>query len=116
MMDAASDNSIRNGGVAMGMGGAESIDSNLISRLLLVYDTLFLFWCTLLVNLSVISMCSFTLSLDRVDHGVSVCFFTGLDLACDVIVCSFTLPDLLEWGVNECSLSKFVGPGGSWCS
>ena len=43
MMDAASDNSNRNGGAAMGMGGAERISSNLISRLILVSDPLFLF-------------------------------------------------------------------------
>ena len=42
-MAAVSDNSNRNGGAAMGVGGAERIDSNLISRLLLVSDTLLLF-------------------------------------------------------------------------
>ena len=43
MMDAVSDNSNRNGGAAMGVCGSERIDSNLISRLLLVPDTLFIF-------------------------------------------------------------------------
>ena len=43
MMDAASDNSNRNGGAAMGMGGAERISSNLISRLLLVSVDLLVF-------------------------------------------------------------------------
>ena len=42
-MAAAFDNSNQNGGCAMGMGGSERIASNLISRLLLVYDPLFLF-------------------------------------------------------------------------
>ena len=42
-----------NGGASMGMGGTEGIASNLISRLLLVSDTLFLFgissWQTCMV-------------------------------------------------------------------
>ena len=44
MMDAMSDNSIRNGGATMGVGGDERIVSNLIIRLLLVSDPLFLFY------------------------------------------------------------------------
>ena len=51
MMDAASDNSNRNGGAAMGMGEVERIASNLISRLLLVSDNLLLF------RLSVLGEC-----------------------------------------------------------
>ena len=43
MMAAVSDNSNRNGGTAMGVGGTERIASNLISRSLLVSDTLFPF-------------------------------------------------------------------------
>ena len=43
MMDVAFDNSNRNGGSAMGMGGGERIASNLISRLILLSDPLFLF-------------------------------------------------------------------------
>ena len=43
MMAAVSDNSNRNGGAAMGGYGSERIASNLISRLLLVSDPLFLF-------------------------------------------------------------------------
>ena len=42
MMAEVSDNSNRNGGAAMGVGGAERIASNLISRLLLVSYPLFL--------------------------------------------------------------------------
>ena len=38
-----SDNSNRNGGTSMGVGGADRIASNLISRLLLVSDSIFLF-------------------------------------------------------------------------
>ena len=43
MMAAVSDNSNRNGGALMGVGGADKIASNLISRLLLVSDPSFLF-------------------------------------------------------------------------
>ena len=43
-MSGVSDNSNRNGGAAMVEGGAESISSNLISRLLLVSDPLFVFY------------------------------------------------------------------------
>ena len=43
MMDVVSDNSNRNGGAAMGVGRAERIYSNLISRLILVSDTIFFF-------------------------------------------------------------------------
>ena len=43
MMAAVSDNSNRNIGAAMGVGGAERITSNLIRRLLLVSDPFFLF-------------------------------------------------------------------------
>ena len=44
MMAAVSANSSQNGGAAMGVGGAERIFSNLIIRLLLVSDTLLLFF------------------------------------------------------------------------
>ena len=43
MMAAVSDNSNRNGGAAMGVCGSERIAFNLISRLLLVRDPLFIF-------------------------------------------------------------------------
>ena len=43
MMAAVSDNSNRNVGAAMWVGGAERIDSNLIRRLILVSDPLLLF-------------------------------------------------------------------------
>ena len=43
MMAAVSDNSNRNGGAEMGVGGADRIASNLNIRLILVSDTLFLF-------------------------------------------------------------------------
>ena len=43
MLAAVSDNYNRNGGAAMGVGGAERIASNLISRPLLVSDTISLF-------------------------------------------------------------------------
>ena len=43
MMAEASDNSNRNGGVAMGMSGSERISSNLIIRLMLVPYTFLLF-------------------------------------------------------------------------
>ena len=43
MMAVVSDNSNRNGGAALGVGGAERISSNLIRGLLLVSDPLFLF-------------------------------------------------------------------------
>ena len=43
MLAAVSDNSNQNGGTVMGVGGAESISSNLINRLLLISDTLFIF-------------------------------------------------------------------------
>ena len=43
MMVVVSDNSNRNGGAAMGMGGAERIDSNRIRSLLLVTVPLILF-------------------------------------------------------------------------
>ena len=43
MMAVVSNNSNLNGGAAIGVGGAESIDSNLISRLLLVSDPLLIF-------------------------------------------------------------------------
>ena len=43
MMASVSDNSNRNGGATMGVGGAERIASNMISRLILVSDPLFLF-------------------------------------------------------------------------
>ena len=53
MMAAASDNSNWNGGAEMGVGGYESISSNLLNRLLLVSDTLILFgicsWQTCMV-------------------------------------------------------------------
>ena len=93
-MAAVSDNSNRNGGAAMGVGGAERIAYNLTSRLLLVSDTLFFFWCPFLVNVRGVSMCSFT-GFDLVYCGVTVCSFTGLNLAehCG-IMCSFTFPDL----------------------
>ena len=42
-MDVVSDNSNRNGGTSMGVGGADRIASNLIIRLLLVSDTIFIF-------------------------------------------------------------------------
>ena len=42
MMAAAFDNSNRDGGSAMGMGGDESIAYNLISRLILVSGPIFL--------------------------------------------------------------------------
>ena len=52
-MAAVSDNYNRNDGAAMGVGGAERISYNLISRLLLVSDPILLlvsvlgkhFWC-----------------------------------------------------------------------
>ena len=43
MIAAVFDNSSRNGGAAMGLVGAEMIAYNLISRLLLVSNPLFLF-------------------------------------------------------------------------
>ena len=43
LMPAVSDSSNRNGGTMMGLGGAERIASNLIRRLLLVSDIIFLF-------------------------------------------------------------------------
>ena len=47
--------------------------------------------------------------------GVSVCYFTGLDLAYrGVIVCSFTFTDHSEQGVNDCyflRLSAQADPG-----
>ena len=43
MMAAVSDHSNQSGGAVMGVGGDESIDFNLISRLLLVSYTFFLF-------------------------------------------------------------------------
>ena len=43
MMAVALDKSNRNGGAAIGMCGAEKIASNLIRRLLLVYEPLFIF-------------------------------------------------------------------------
>ena len=53
MMDGASDKSNRNGGAAIGMGGAENIASNPIRRLLLVSAPLLLFviryWQTCMV-------------------------------------------------------------------
>ena len=58
MMAAASDKSNRDGGAAMGMGGAKRIASNLIRRLILVSFTLLLFgiryWktCVVLVCVS----------------------------------------------------------------
>ena len=101
MMAVESKSSNRNGVAAMGMGGAESINSNLFTRLLLVTDPLLLFLFLFLVNMCGISVCSFTLSLCLADCDVTVCSFTGLDLAeFGVIVCSFTLPDILERGVN----------------
>ena len=58
-------------------------------------------------NVRGISVCYFTLSLELADRGGSVCSFTGLDLAerC-VIVLDFIWTDLLEQGVNQCSLSR----------
>ena len=44
MMAKLSDNSNQNGGDVVGMGGVDRIFSNLISRVLLVSGTLFLFW------------------------------------------------------------------------
>ena len=43
MMAAVSDSSNLNGGAAMGVSGSERISSNLIIRLLLVSDLIFLF-------------------------------------------------------------------------
>ena len=57
----------------------------------------------------VVSVCSFTLSLDPADRGVTVCSFTGLEIAeCGVFVCELTCPELLEGGVNECSFLEFM--------
>ena len=59
MMAAASNNSDRNGGVAMGMGWAERIASNLTKNLLIVSVPLFLFgihyWRTCMVSVCVTS-------------------------------------------------------------
>ena len=74
-MDAGSDNSNRNGGAAIGMGGDERIASNLINRLLLVYVPVFLFGIRSLDNVRGVSVCSFTLSLDLANRGVTVCSF-----------------------------------------
>ena len=90
----------------MGVGGAERISFNLISRLILMSDPLYLFFCPLLVNVCGVSVCYFTV-FDLADRGVNVCSFTGLNLAgCGVIVFSFTFPDLSERGVNEVSFSR----------
>ena len=75
MMDMVSDNSNRNGGAAMGVGGAKKISYNLIIRLLLVSGTLYLF-SPFLLNVCGVSVCSFT-GLDLVDCGVNVFYFTG---------------------------------------
>ena len=50
MMAAASDNLNRNGGTGMGMGGVDSTASNLIIRLLLVSDPIFLLGVSILVE------------------------------------------------------------------
>ena len=44
MIAAAFDNLNCNGGAAMGMGGVDRISSDLLIRLLLVSDPLFVFW------------------------------------------------------------------------
>ena len=77
MMAAVSYSSNRNGGALMGVGGSDMICSNLISRLLLVSNTLF--FCPFLVNVRGFSVCHFT-CLDLVDRGVTVCYFTILNL------------------------------------
>ena len=100
MIAMVSDHSNRNSGTVIGVGGDERIASNLIIRLLLVSDPIFV--CLFLVNVRGGSVYSFT-GLDLSNRGVTVCYFTGLKLAeCGVIVCSFTLTDLSERGVNEC--------------
>ena len=47
------------------------------------------------------------MGLDLAEFGITMCYFTGLYLAKrGVIMSSFTFPDLLEWGINERSLSR----------
>ena len=57
------------------------------------------------MNVRGVSVCYFT-GLNLADYGVTTCSFTGVNLAENgVIVWSFILPVLSEWGANECSLS-----------
>ena len=99
MMSVSYDNSNRDFGAAMGMVRADRIASCLIISLLLVSVTLFSFGRLFLANMCGVSVCSFALSLDLLYCCVTVCSFTGVDLAeRGVIVCAFTLPEILEQG------------------
>ena len=113
-MAAVSYSSNRNGGALMGVGGSDMICSNLISRLLLVSNTLFFlsvlgerawFQC---VSLHLFGPCGpwcYCVLLHYFEPCVTLCYYVFLH---------FSGP--FGTGCQWVFFLDVVSPGGSWCS